>query len=49
MKQMTAQPLSSYSHDWKVLPQTIVPIAATRAVHEAPSGMVKIPAGDFVF
>jgi len=57
MKEMTAKPLGSYSHEWTVLPQQIVPIAATKA-HAASSqepslapqaGMVKIPAGDFLF
>jgi len=49
MKQMTATPLASYSHEWKVLPQQIVPIAATKPPSGTPDGMVKIPAGDFRF
>ena len=49
MKQLTAQPLASYSHEWKVLHQEIVPIAAARAAKSAPAGMIKIPEGDFLF
>lgn len=49
MKQMTATPLASYSHEWKVLPQQIVPIAPTKPASGTPEGMVKIPAGDFRF
>jgi formylglycine-generating enzyme required for sulfatase activity len=47
MKTMSAQPLSSYSHEWKVLPQHVAEIAATKAVSGAPDGMVKVPAGTF--
>jgi iron(II)-dependent oxidoreductase len=49
MKELTATPLASYSHEWKVLPQQIVPIAATKAASSAPAGMVKVPEGDFLF
>jgi|HubBroStandDraft_6_1064221.scaffolds.fasta_scaffold00025_18 iron(II)-dependent oxidoreductase len=57
MKEMTAKPLASYSHEWTVLPQQIVPIAAAKppsgsssaSSSSDPSGMVKIPAGNFVF
>lgn len=49
MKAMTATPLASYSHEWKVLPQQIVPIEATKPAGGTPDGMVKIPAGDFDF
>jgi gamma-glutamyl hercynylcysteine S-oxide synthase len=49
MKEMTATPLANYSHEWKVVPQQIVPIAPTKAATGAPDGMVKIPAGDFLF
>ena len=47
MKTMTAQPLSSYSHEWKVLPQHVAEIAATKPLRDSPDGMVKIPAGTF--
>ena len=49
MKEMTATPLATYSHEWKVLPQEIVPIAATKPAVGSPAGMVKIPAADFDF
>jgi gamma-glutamyl hercynylcysteine S-oxide synthase len=53
MKEMTAKPLASYSHGWTVLQQQIVPIAGTKPPSAAsstpPAGMVKIPAGNFVF
>jgi formylglycine-generating enzyme required for sulfatase activity len=49
MKAMTAKPLSSYSNEWKELPQTIVTAKTTPAAVTAPPGMVKIPGGDFVF
>jgi iron(II)-dependent oxidoreductase len=49
MKAMTRAPLASYSHEWKVLPQQMVEIAATRPAASAPAGMVAIPGGDFVF
>jgi iron(II)-dependent oxidoreductase len=51
MKEMTARPLASYSHERTVLPQQMVPIAATKLATEsqANDGMVKIPAGDFLF
>jgi formylglycine-generating enzyme required for sulfatase activity len=49
MKELTATPLANYSHEWKVLPQQIVPIAATTGASSAPAGMVKVPEGDFLF
>ena len=49
MKSLTAVPLSSYSHEWKALPQTLVEIEATSPGREAPEGMIKIPAGPFLF
>jgi len=49
MKQMTSTQLASYSHEWKVLPQQIVPIKPTEPATSTPAGMVKIPAADFVF
>ena len=49
MKEMTAKPLAAYSHEWKLVPQQIVPIQPTRAATGAPEGMVKIPQGDFLF
>jgi formylglycine-generating enzyme required for sulfatase activity len=49
MSEMTAKPLDTYSHEWKVLPQQIVPIAATKPPTGSPKDMVKIPGGDFDF
>ena len=49
MKPMTAAPLSSYSSKWKALPQQIVPIERTKVSGAIPSGMVKVPGGDYVF
>jgi len=49
MKEMSAKPLASYSHEWRVLPQQIVPIAATKPPTSSPAGMMKIPAGEFLF
>jgi iron(II)-dependent oxidoreductase len=49
MKQMTATPLSSYSHEWKPLAQQLVDIAKTEPASAAPEGMAKIPAADYLF
>jgi iron(II)-dependent oxidoreductase len=49
MKSMTATPLSSYSEQWKALPQQLVEISSTRPLASAPEGMIKIPAGEFSF
>ena len=49
MKQLSATPLASYSHEWKVVPQRIVPIEATKAASTSPEGMVKIPEADYLF
>ena len=48
MNSMSEKPLAEYSSEWKTLPQTIVPIAAS-AKHAGDSGMALIPAGDFLF
>ncbi len=49
MKELTTKPLASYSHEWKVLPQEIVPMAATKPAAGSPADMVKIPEADFDF
>ncbi len=49
MKSMTARPLEDFSPKWVELPQQIVPIDSTPVPAAAPSGMVKIPAGTFLF
>jgi formylglycine-generating enzyme required for sulfatase activity len=46
---MTAKPLADYSHDWHFLPQKMVETDSTRPVSAPPSGMLRIPAGDFDF
>ena len=49
MRQLTANPLSSYSHEWKVLHQEIVPISKAKTASSTLAGMIKIPEGDFLF
>jgi formylglycine-generating enzyme required for sulfatase activity len=49
MKEMTARPLASYSQQWMALPQQLVEMAPTKPPSTAPPGMIKIPAGDFLF
>jgi len=49
MKELSARPLSSYSNDWKFLPQHMMPIAKTVFAAGSQEGMVKIPAADFDF
>jgi formylglycine-generating enzyme required for sulfatase activity len=49
MKTMTAKPLASYSHEWNVLPQQIVPITGTKPPAAPLSDMIKIPTSAFVF
>jgi gamma-glutamyl hercynylcysteine S-oxide synthase len=49
MKELSAAPLSTYSHEWKTLPQQIVPIAEVKPPSGSPADMVKIPEGDFDF
>jgi gamma-glutamyl hercynylcysteine S-oxide synthase len=49
MKVMTAQPLASYSNAWKTLPQTLVDVRPTPPAASAPEGMIRIPAGNFLF
>jgi gamma-glutamyl hercynylcysteine S-oxide synthase len=49
MKALTTNALAGYSHEWKVLPQQIVPIQPTKAGSATPAGMIKIPGADFLF
>ncbi len=49
MAERSRRPLASYSRDWKATPQTVVEIAPTKPAPVAPSGMVRIPEGDFEF
>ncbi|MGH9682999.1 MAG: formylglycine-generating enzyme family protein [Candidatus Acidiferrales bacterium] len=49
MKTLSQMPLSSFSEDWKTLPQRLVEIDPTAPPSNNPAGMVKIPGGDFTF
>jgi len=49
MKTMTAQPLRSFSHEWKMLPQRQIEMAATKPLSSAPEGMIRIPGGAYSF
>ncbi len=49
MKAFTATPLASLADKWTVLPQQLKSIAPTKPASAAPSGMVKVPAGEFQF
>jgi len=49
MKAMTSSPLSSFSADWKTLPQDMVDTGRTQSPASAPEGMVKISGGPYVF
>jgi iron(II)-dependent oxidoreductase len=49
MQKITVMPLSSYSDQWKTIPQQLVTIPPVKAAGAAPEGMVAIPAGDYVF
>ena len=49
MAVLTARPLASYSHEPAILSQHLVEIPPTRAAAEAPSGMIRIPGGNFIF
>lgn len=48
-RELARTPLSSYSHEWKVLPQQLVEIAQTTGARGAPPGMIRIPASKFEF
>ena len=43
MAERSKSPLSSYSREWKAVPQTMVEIPATKAASRSTSGMVQIP------
>ena len=49
MHDSAATPLGDYSATWKPLPQQLVAIAPTAAQALAPEGMLRIPAGEFLF
>jgi formylglycine-generating enzyme required for sulfatase activity len=49
MTELTKTPLSSFSSEWKVMPQKIIEITPTKPAKAMPDGMVLIPAGKFNF
>jgi len=49
MAGLTKQPLGSFSHAPEILDQTIAPISPTEPATEAPTGMIRIPGGPFIF
>jgi formylglycine-generating enzyme required for sulfatase activity len=49
MKEISATPLASFSHEWKVISQQVVSIARTKPTSGSPADMVKIPAANFDF
>src|SRR5207253_879991 len=49
MAERSKRPLSSYSRDWKFLPQAIVGIPATNLAQTPPPSMVRIPEGEYDF
>ena len=49
MSGLTARPLESYPHEWKVVPQKLVEIPGTKKYSSAPADMVQVPASSFLF
>ena len=49
MSERSKRWLSSFSREWKAVPQTMVEISATKAALGPPPGMVRIPEGDYDF
>ena len=49
MAERSKRPLSSYSREWKPVPQAIVEIAPTKLAETAPAGMVRMPGSDYDF
>jgi len=49
MQRLAHRPLSDYSSAWHFLPQRLVEVPAAGPAKTIPSGMVKIPSGDFEF
>lgn len=49
MRDLARKPLSSFSAEWRSLPQKIVEIERTKRTKEAPPGMVRIPAAEYEF
>ena len=49
MAERSLRSLGSYSREWKAVPQTMVEIKPTKPAAVAPSGMIRIPEGDYDF
>jgi formylglycine-generating enzyme required for sulfatase activity len=49
MAKLSQKPLSSFSNEWKVLPQKMVEISPTAPALSVPEGMVPIPAATYHF
>jgi formylglycine-generating enzyme required for sulfatase activity len=49
MRERSKRPLTTYSREWKSVPQTMVEIQPTKPAGTAPPGMVRIPEGDYDF
>jgi gamma-glutamyl hercynylcysteine S-oxide synthase len=49
MAERSLRSLGSYSREWKEVPQTMVEIKPTKPAAVAPSGMIRIPEGDYDF
>jgi gamma-glutamyl hercynylcysteine S-oxide synthase len=49
MKQLTAKPLDSFSHEWMPLKQSLVDVPETPKARSAPAGMIRIDGGNFLF
>ena len=49
MAEMTAKPLSAFSHEWTALPQKLIEIAPTQPAASTPEGMIRIDGGEYDF
>ena len=49
MGERAKRPLSSYSREWKPVPQQMVEISPTKLAEAAPAGMVRIPEQEYDF
>jgi iron(II)-dependent oxidoreductase len=49
MKELTAKPLSSFSHQWEPIKQQLIEIPATKPAASAPDGMIRIEAANYLF
>jgi iron(II)-dependent oxidoreductase len=49
MKELTAKPLWSFSHQWEPIKQQLVEIPASKPAASAPDGMIRIEAANYLF